>query len=226
MEILSLSAIFWIALFGSIGHCSGMCGGFIVAFTTSRVDVELSYKQKVLYHISYHLFRVLAYIFVGVIAFLFFKTIGVSKEIKLVMLVVIALIMFAIGYSMLGKSKFLYTLESLNPFDQIIRAKIKKLFQKTNLINTAFFGFLNGLLPCGFVYFFALSAASSESLIEAVSIMLIFGLATMPILLSIAGASSFLQKYKYKEVAQRVAAWIILVYGYLMLFKAYKLYIS
>ena len=41
---------------------------------------------------------------------------------------------------------------------------------------------LNGLLPCGFVYFFAITAASTASSLWGAVVMMVFGLSTTPAL--------------------------------------------
>ena len=42
MENIELLAIVSFALLGSIGHCIGMCGGFIVTYTTAKIKPEQS----------------------------------------------------------------------------------------------------------------------------------------------------------------------------------------
>ena len=46
MENVELIAIITFALLGSVGHCIGMCGGFILTYTTAKIKPALRRNKK------------------------------------------------------------------------------------------------------------------------------------------------------------------------------------
>ena len=224
MQPLDMFSIITIALFGSFAHCSGMCGGFIVALSFNHLRKDHSLLHKNLLHLIYHTGRISAYILIGLIAVITVELITFNTYIKGIIFILIAFVMFLMGHSMLGKSRFLQTLEKYSPFATYIQTIVRRRLAEKGRFNLFFLGVLNGFLPCGFVYFFALSAAATHDFIDAGVVMLIFGLSTLPILLAIANASALVQKYNLRNKAMMIAGWIVIVYGYVMLYKAYLLF--
>jgi sulfite exporter TauE/SafE len=53
METLDLWTIFVVALLGSVGHCIGMCGGFVVAYSTAKIDPKSSRLVQSAAHLLY-----------------------------------------------------------------------------------------------------------------------------------------------------------------------------
>nr|WP_252981640.1 sulfite exporter TauE/SafE family protein [Aliarcobacter butzleri] len=52
MEAISIITIISIAFLGSFGHCVGMCGGIVIAYSSTKIKNEYSKKLKHL-HIYY-----------------------------------------------------------------------------------------------------------------------------------------------------------------------------
>jgi sulfite exporter TauE/SafE len=46
METINIFSIMTIAFFGSFGHCIGMCGGIVIAYTGTKVDQNGAKQNK------------------------------------------------------------------------------------------------------------------------------------------------------------------------------------
>ncbi len=190
-----------------------MCGGFVVAYSSAKIDSNSNKLTQFISHLFYNLGRVTSYVMLGVIFGFLGSVISFSKTSTGYLYFVIGIIMVLMGLSLMGKINFLTSLEcslSSNSF-------VKKLF--SNLIHSKSFasfyglGLLNGLLPCGLVYFFAISAAATSSVFWGAITMLIFGLSTIPTLLSFGFIIGFLKSGNFREIMIKIASIVIILYG-------------
>lgn len=213
MNSIDFGMIALIAFTGSMGHCIGMCGGFVVAYSSAKITPSMSKLEQLIRHLYYNLGRVSAYTVMGAI----FGTIGmaftVSMEFHGVLFLIAGVLMVFTALAMSGISKLLlsveYSMSKLPAFKQLFSRLIKS--QKL----TSFFalGVLNGLFPCGFVYFFAAKASATASPLYGALVMLVFGLATIPALAFLGQSVSFLRSLAFRQTMNRVAALAILLYG-------------
>ena len=51
METFDLLSIITIAFLGSFGHCVGMCGGIVIAYSSSKIDIGWSRFTQALAHL-------------------------------------------------------------------------------------------------------------------------------------------------------------------------------
>ena len=221
MEGIDLAAIISVAFFGSLGHCSGMCGGFVVAYSSTKIDASLSRYVQVFAHLLYNLGRVTTYAGIGALFGFLGAMIAFERTSQGILYAIIALVMVLMGLSILGKSSFMTRLESFSFFDRYLKTAFTKLIRSRTLPSFYALGLLNGLLPCGFVYFFAVTAASTASIIDGAIVMALFGIATIPILFTMGFFVGFLQKPGLRNMMNKVAGWIVTAYGFYMLYKGY-----
>ncbi|MGB7301113.1 MAG: sulfite exporter TauE/SafE family protein [Burkholderiaceae bacterium] len=80
-------------------------------------------------------------------------------------------------------------------------------------------GAIWGLLPCGMVYTVLLMALASADLITGASIMLMFGLGTVPNLLLIGGFANYLTSLQRSRRLRQIVGGAIVAYGVLMLLR-------
>lgn len=76
-------------------------------------------------------------------------------------------------------------------------------------------GLLNGLLPCGLVYFFAITAASTGSPLWGALVMMIFGLSTLPALFSLGYFVGAFRQSSFRGVMMKLAGFAIMIYAIL-----------
>ena len=213
MELTDLWTIFFVALLGSIGHCIGMCGGFVVAYTTTKIGPNNSKLFQVFAHSLYSSGRIVSYMAIGAIFGYVGNAIGFSFTSKGILFIIIGILMILIGISLSGKLKFLTVIEHSLAQSKLFKKLFKSVIQSKSLSSFFFMGVLNGLIPCGLVYFFATAAVASGSAMMGAIVMLVFGLATVPALLILGMISGFVTQMSWRKNVLTLASVIIAGYG-------------
>jgi sulfite exporter TauE/SafE len=83
-------------------------------------------------------------------------------------------------------------------------------------------GMLNGLSPCGLVYFFAITAASTASALYGGLVMFIFGLSTIPALFSLGFFVGLFNNTSFRNIMIKIASVSVILFG---IYTAYQGYI-
>lgn len=219
-----LSAGFMMGLVGS-PHCLGMCGGIVSAFGISMQSVS---KQKRWWLIgSYHMGRIISYMFLGLIAALLGATLlapFMSSQMPRILLgfaiIFAALLMLGLPILKNLEKLGLGLWQQLSP----IRAKVFPLTSTTKALSA---GLLWGLLPCGLVYGAigvaigmgttgGHSANISQNTTSGMLFMLAFGLGTMPMLIATQTVVGTLQRLIYKFSLRKASGVLMLISGLLI----------
>ncbi len=190
-----------------------MCGGFIVAYGSSKIDAKSSKKRQFTSHLLYSLGRVSSYVIIGMISGLLGSAVSFSATSTGYFYFIVGLFMVLMGLSLMGKIKFLTSIESTLGTSSLVRKIFSTLMHSKNISSFYGLGALNGFLPCGLVYFFAISAAASGSVFWGGVTMLIFGLSTVPSLLGFGYIIGFLNSGNLREIMIKIASLVIILYG-------------
>jgi sulfite exporter TauE/SafE len=221
MDNIDILSLITIAFLASIGHCIGMCGGIVIAYSSSKVGDKESKTKASLSHLAYNFGRVTTYIFLGAI----FGAIGgvVSfNNIAIATLTIVAgLFMILTGISLLGKLNFLTKLEHSFFKSKWYQNSFRGAIESKSLFSFYFLGLLNGLLPCGLVYFYAVTAASTGSALWGGVVMFIFGLSTVPALFTLGLFTSLLSKSNIRKVMMNLSSIIVIFYGLYTIYRGY-----
>lgn len=221
MNGIEFTAIITFALLGSIGHCIGMCGGFIVTYTTAKIKPEQDKFTQSTYHLFYNLGRVVTYTVLGALFGYFGSLWDISPLARAIMFAVAGVMMILMGFSFAGKLKFLTSIE----YPITRQPWFKKIFtsQLTSAKPSSFFtlGLLNGLFPCGLVYTMLVTATTTQSALWGAIVMAIFGIFTIPALFSFAFAVGLFSQTRFRSLMIQFAAITIIVFGGWTLMKAY-----
>ncbi len=221
MGSIELSTVFLVALLGSFGHCIGMCGGFVLAYTAAKVDAQWSKKRQTAAHILYNTGRVTSYMVVGAVFGFLGQKVGFDMTAKGILFIVVGLLMLLIGLSLIGKLKFLNSVESSIARSSFFGRMIKKALHSKSLASFYFMGMLNGFIPCGLVYFFATAAIVAGSALKGAIVMGVFGIATIPAMLGVGIFSSFIKGSSYRMLVIKIAAVIVMLFGLFTVYKGY-----
>ena len=213
MESADLWTIFIVALLGSIGHCIGMCGGFVLAYSTSKIEAGRSRVFQSFAHSLYSLGRITAYMIIGAIFGYIGSAISFSLMSKGVLFIIIGILMVLIGISLSGKLKFLTMIEHSLAQSRLFKKLFKIVIQSKSLPSFFLMGILNGFIPCGLVYFFATASIASGSAMMGAVVMGVFGLATVPALFILGMLSSFISQMSWRKHVLVLASIIIAIYG-------------
>jgi sulfite exporter TauE/SafE len=199
-----------------------MCGGIVVAYSSSKIDQKSSQLTQTLSHLSYNFGRVTTYAMLGAIFGLIGQAVAFTPTTKGVLFLLTGLLMLLAGLSLLGKLGFLNATE----FSFSKYAWFKKSFQSllSNNSYRSFFllGMLNGIIPCGLVYSFAIMAAATASPLWGAVVMATFGLATIPALFFLGSVTRFLQKGSLRGSMMKLAALLVVAYGIFTMYKGYN----
>ena len=221
MEGIDLAAILSVAFLGSIGHCSGMCGGFVIGYTSAKIDASMSRISQFFAHLLYNLGRLTTYAALGGVFGFLGAMLAFERHSQGALYAVIGVVMVLMGVSVLGYSRFMTQLESLGSLNTRLQGVFRRVLLSKSYLSFLGLGLLNGLLPCGFVYFFAVTAASTASALDGAIVMAVFGLATIPVLLTMGLVVGLFQRPGLRRMMNKLAGVVITLYGFYMLYKGY-----
>lgn len=213
MDSVNILSIVTIAFLGSFGHCIGMCGGIVVAYSTTKISDEWSKTKQSYAHILYSAGRVTTYTILGAI-FGFLGGVATFNNLTNgLMLIFAGVFMILAGLSLSGIIKFLTLLEHSFANNSWYAKLFRELLQTKSLLSFFMLGMLNGLLPCGLVYFFAITAASTASPLYGALVMFIFGISTIPALFSLGFFVGLYKNGKLRNLMMKLAAVAVVIFG-------------
>jgi sulfite exporter TauE/SafE len=199
-----------LGLAGSI-HCVGMCGPLVLA-------LPLSFNQRwqlTRQMLGYHSGRILTYFALGVVFGLVGKGIAVAGFQKTLSLVAgCVMIVMAIGTWRI--ENMVASLPGFGRFANKIKQELGRMMRTNPGRATFAMGAVNGLLPCGMVYAALAGAISTAETFEGGIFMLIFGVGTLPLMmtLSLLGhglGAPFRKKIKLVQPFLLVLAGLLLI---------------
>lgn len=238
MSGLSLLPIFMIGLLGSV-HCVGMCGGIVSAISVVSAPVRrfpvavvadagknagvgsLDVFTRV---ISYNLGRIGSYAVAGAIAG---GVVGSARTLAGVSTVQMGgywlanLMLVALGLYLMGVWQGLAYMELAgHAIWRRVQPLTKKLLPLDSSLKMLAAGGIWGWLPCGMVYSMLLTAMLSGSALSGATVMLVFGLGTMPTLLTMGLLGARLRTWMQRPAVRVIGGLLVLSFGLLGLFRA------
>lgn len=203
METSIFGAVFVMAFLGS-WHCGVMCG-----------PLSCNFRQKETFF-SYHLGRLISYTSIAVLLFYgvhYFLDVD-SRALKLgaslffgFLLVLFGLIRLQI-FSISKRWDF-----KLFKFQHRIISKHQKTLQRFPVL----LGLLTGFFPCGWLYSFLVLSSQMKSLPQALLVILIFWLTSLPAFLVFTGFMSQLIRSAPLSY-QKISAFVLILAGLLSIF--------
>lgn len=225
METVNILTIITIAFLGSFGHCIGMCGGIVVAYSTIKITPQSSKVSKSVAHLLYSLGRVLTYSVLGAMFGALGGVATFSNTANGSMLIFAGVVMVLAGLSLMGKIKFLTIIEHSFSSSPMYKNAFKKVLNSKSNLSFFVLGMLNGLLPCGFVYFFAITAASTADPLYGALVMAIFGLSTIPAMFGLGFLTSLASATSFRNMMMSLSSIAVILYGAYTIYHGYD-YIS
>lgn len=177
-EHITYFGVFLSAFFMGFSHCIGMCGGIVLAQAHRALPS----------HLLYNLGRITTYITLGFIASLFSFKINAKASGYMLIILGILLCLFSFCYAFFPR--IIAYLEPNIANLKIYHHAFSSILRSNHKLASYALGILNGLLPCGMVYYFLGLSLGTNSLIQGPLIMLCFGIGTaIPMFLLAFGAS-------------------------------------
>jgi hypothetical protein len=203
MAIL-LSALV-LGLMGSF-HCAGMCGPIAIALPLHGNTVP----QKIFGGTLYNIGRTITYGIMGAIFGLLgqgIQMIGVQQKISVVMG---AAMIISVLFPALFKNQYQMD-KSMFSFVGKLKKRIAEMFSIRSFQSLFFIGMLNGLLPCGLVYMAIAGAIGTGNATEGTLYMILFGLGTIPMLLTISLAGNFMSLALRRKINKLIPVMVVVV---------------
>jgi uncharacterized protein len=176
MELLTALTIGFLGSF----HCIGMCGPIALALPVPNSTNIIFFTGRVLYNSG----RLISY---GLMGLLFgflgkgFAAWGYQQSLSIALGVIIIVLLFIPAKY---KNKFL-GMNIIIKITEPLKRSIGNLFKRNSLPSFLLIGFLNGFLPCGFVYIGLAGATATGSPVTGMLFMILFGLGTFPAMLTV-----------------------------------------
>ncbi|MBC8524074.1 MAG: sulfite exporter TauE/SafE family protein [Chlorobium phaeobacteroides] len=204
-------------LAGGFGHCIGMCGPVVAAYSLGEQ------KLRYLHHILYNLGRITTYMFMGAVVGLtgsFLVLTASIEKIQAIIMVVAGISIIIMGIAIGGWVPLRKTTGNSTWLSSIIQ-KTMELFKGPRTVGTYYpMGIVLGFLPCGLTYTALLAAARASmeaenhlaGMLQGAVIMIFFGLGTAPALLLVGRVINFIGE-KAREKLYKLASLIMILTG-------------
>ncbi len=225
MESINIITIITIAFLGSFGHCIGMCGGIVVAYSSIKIEPSSSKVSQGTAHLLYSFGRIFTYSLLGAIFGALGGVVTFSNNANGALLIFAGIAMILAGLSLMGKIKFLTVIEHSFSSSQTYKSAFKKVLNSKSNFSFFVLGMLNGLLPCGFVYFFAITAASTADPLYGALVMAIFGISTIPAMFGLGFLTSLTSQTSFRNMMMSLSSIAVILYGAYTIYNGYG-YIS
>lgn len=212
--------IFNIALYASLGHCIGMCGGIVLVLNSKIAQNNL---PALFCNLLYNIGRLSAYLLIGILCGGIGIVFEINPQIKGMALIFIGVLTGLFGGILLFAPKFLSRLEPSISSTQGFKTFFSKLLKSQNITSFFLLGFLNGFLPCGIVYYFALIALASGGMLKGAIVMGIFGISTFLPMLFVGILSSLVLNSSLKNIMLKISSIVMVVLGIFTIYKGVKL---
>lgn len=193
-----------------------MCGGIVLSLASTKLAQEHSFFKVAFAHLLYVAGRVSVYMFLGAIA----GGVGIVftqiLEYKPFILLAINIVLVIFGFCLAFLPHIVRLFEPSISKDSRFFAKIAPIFTALlhSRLSVSFFllGALNGILPCGIVYYFLLSALASGGAFNGVLVMGVFGVASIVVMYPFAFFSSaFLRFFRTNQNIFRLLASLAMI---------------
>lgn len=195
-ELAILSAVLVASLVGS-PHCAGMCGGLMLF--ALGADAEQPRGKRVRLQLAYHGGRLASYLLLGTAA----GAIGAAVDftgrfagVQRAAAIIAGVMMIAFGLTLLARTMGIRTgriklPKSLNGLLERLH-RVAFALRPTNRAITI--GLLTALLPCGWLYAFAFTAAGTASPLMGAAVMGTFWMGTVPLMAALGAGIQLLTR--------------------------------
>ena len=224
-----VAAMLLAGLVGGATHCTGMCGPFVLAQTTARLEAVPASKMSEFHRLAgaalvpYHLGRATTYVALGAMAGTVGQSIRAIPGLDWIAAgwLILAALMF-LAYAFLGSRLFRAASGSESRWGQIVGDFARPLFERPTGMRGYALGMMLGFLPCGLLYAALAVAAGSGGAFGGATAMAAFALGTAPGLVAV-GLFGHVAAGRWRRVAAVVAPVLMVVNAGMLAFAAWRL---
>ena len=180
------AGIFLASLMGSV-HCAGMCGGFLCVYAGTGPTAQPTALSA---HVAYHGGRLVSYLTLGAVAGWIggaFSTaalfVGLQRGATL--LAGALMVLWALSTLLAYRGVVLAPRHAPLAWQRMLGGLLHAVRGHSAPVRGGLMGLLTTLLPCGWLYVFVAAAGGSGSVANAMGLMTIFWLGTVPALVAV-----------------------------------------
>jgi sulfite exporter TauE/SafE len=234
-KMIELFAPFVIGFIGS-GHCLGMCGPLILAYSFhvkgDRGQAKLSgaspIKKGLSHHLTFHFGRILSYGLFGALAAALFYLVGSSRffiNLRGGVTLLGGSLMILLGLVLLKIMPLPTSFSLLSVNSTSFLKRLPPVFIHSQRLGSRMaLGIATGFLPCGLSWSMIVKAATTQNIEEGFLTMVAFGLGTLPVLF-LAGFSASFLSLKTRVLGEKVAALSVIAMGLILIFKGARIFV-
>jgi sulfite exporter TauE/SafE len=176
-----LTGVLAASFLGSL-HCVAMCGPFVAVY--SGLEAQ---RARFASHAAYHLGRLITYVVLGAVAGVVGRAVdlaGSAAGVARISAVLAGFLMMLFGLAALLEMQGVRLLPGLglSAPRRALASVLARLDAKPRLLRALVVGLSTTLLPCGWLYAFAVTAAGTGSLLGGMAVMGAFWLGSVPLL--------------------------------------------
>ena len=225
---LLLGAVFVASLFGSL-HCVGMCGPFALLASSNPSKSNSGERKAALGPTAaYSLGRLCTYVTIGGV----FGTLGLAlnesiststfSQWQQTSAVVAGALMIGVGVIALARLNGAHVRlpKIFAPVQRFLHKGFKLAQGMTPWKRGFTIGMMTSLMPCGWLYTFAITAAGTGSPLKGIALMAVFWLGTVPILVLLAFGFHKIGVAVQKRIPWVMAVLVLLVGVFTIFYRA------
>jgi sulfite exporter TauE/SafE len=181
-----LTTVFVASLVGSL-HCVGMCGGFVAFYSGGDGS---SGSRRLIGHAAYSGGRLVAYSLLGLGAGAVGAALDLAgslagvQRIAAILAGVVMVVWGILALLQIGGVK-VFRHRSGSTVSRWLGRGISLVGDRPPVVRAATVGLLSGMLPCGWLWAFVVTAAGTGSAVGGVAVMTAFWAGTVPVLLAL-----------------------------------------
>jgi uncharacterized protein len=224
---VGLGLIFLIGLLASF-HCVGMCGGFIMAYSTRQLQITNDKLQIANHklHLQYNLGRLISYTIIGGILGGFGSFFGINPNFSGALLLFASIFMVIMGLGLATEIKWLEKIKLKTP-DFIAKFIFRNRHAQTSPDSSKgnepkgpfVIGLMTGFMPCGPLQAMQLYALSTGNWLTGALAMMVYSLGTIPLLFGFGNFISTLTASRMKQLL-KISGIIVIILGLFTLSRA------
>jgi sulfite exporter TauE/SafE len=164
-----------LGLVGSL-HCAGMCGPLALSLPSAGKAAAAFLAGRLAYNFG----RLITYCLLGILFGLLGQTLvlaGLQRWVSIALGVLLLIGLFS------SRKPGLW--QPVLSLVEWLKSRMGNLLRRRSFSSSLMLGCFNGLLPCGLVYVACAGAVTTGGLVSSVLYMAVFGLGTIPMMLSI-----------------------------------------
>jgi sulfite exporter TauE/SafE len=224
-----LAAMLLAGLVGGGTHCVGMCGPFVLAQTTARLESVPALQMNEFHRLAgaalapYHLGRATTYITLGAMAGAVGQTIGSIPGLGWIAAgwLIVAAIMF-LAFAVFGSGLFRTAAATDSRWSRLLGNVARPMFARPTGLRGYALGLMLGFLPCGLLYAALAVAAGSGGAAGGAVALAAFVAGTAPGLVA-TGFAGHLAAGRWRGVATVAAPVLMSVNAVMLAYVAWRL---